>query len=175
MENRDRRRRQSRPRPAEPKIDGQPEIKDRVVNIRRCAKVVKGGRRFSFSALVVVGDEKGSVGYGLGKANEVADAIAKGIEAAKKALVRIPLQGTTIPHAIIGAYGSSRVLMKPAPPGTGVVAGGGVRAILEMAGVRDVYAKFIGSRNPLNGVRAGIEGLARVKEIQDSVRFRRRE
>ncbi len=175
MENRERRHRQSRPRPAAAKIDGQPEIKDRVVNIRRCAKVVKGGRRFSFSALVVVGDEKGSVGYGLGKANEVADAIAKGIEAAKKTLVRIPLRGTTIPHQIIGAFGSSRVLMKPAPPGTGVVAGGGVRAILEMAGVRDVYAKFIGSRNPLNGVRAGLEGLNRIKEIEDSVRFRRRE
>jgi small subunit ribosomal protein S5 len=144
-----------------------------VVNIRRCAKVVKGGRRFSFSALVVVGDEKGSVGYGLGKANEVADAIAKGIEAAKKNMFRVPLRGTSIPHPIIGKYGSSRVLMKPAPPGTGVVAGGGVRAILEMAGVKDVYAKFIGSRNPLNGVRAGIEGLTRIKEIQDSVRFRR--
>ena len=144
-----------------------------MVNIRRCAKVVKGGRRFSFSAVVVVGDEKGSVGYGLGKANEVADAIAKGIEAAKKNMFRVPLRGTSIPHPIIGKYGSSRVLMKPAPPGTGVVAGGGVRAILEMAGVKDVYAKFIGSRNPLNGVRAGIEGLTRIKEIQDSVRFRR--
>lgn len=175
MENRERRHRQPRPKPAEARTDGQPELRDRVVNIRRCAKVVKGGRRFSFSALVVVGDEKGSVGFGLGKANEVADAIAKGIDAAKKTLVRIPLRGTTIPHPIIGAYGSSRVIMKPAPPGTGVVAGGGVRAILEMAGVRDVYAKFIGSRNPLNGVRAGIEGLNRIKEIQDSVRFRRRE
>jgi len=173
VDNRQRRQRPARPKPIVKETDGQPELRDRVVNIRRCAKVVKGGRRFSFSALVVVGDEKGSVGYGLGKANEVADAIAKGIEAAKKNMFRVPLRGTSIPHSIIGEYGSSRVLMKPAPPGTGVVAGGGVRAILEMAGVKDVYAKFIGSRNPLNGVRAGIEGLTRIKEIQDSVRFRR--
>lgn len=149
------------------------ELVDRIVSIRRCAKVVKGGRRFNFSALVVVGDGAGRVGFSLGKANEVAEAIAKGIEAAKKSLIEIDfLRGTTIPYQVIGEYGASRVLLKPAPPGTGVVAGGGVRALLELAGIKDIYAKTLGSRNPFNSIRAGLDGLERIRRREATHRVR---
>lgn len=149
-----------------------PELIDRVVYVHRCAKVVKGGRRFSFNALMVVGDEDSRVGYGLGKANEVAEAIRKGIEVAKKNLVKISRQNSTISHEIIGQYGAARVLLKPAPPGTGIVAGGGVRVMLELSGIKDIYAKALGSRNPLNLVRAGLEGLDRIFRQSEAYRMR---
>ena len=151
------------------------DLKEKVVDIRRVAKVTKGGKRFHFTALAVVGNEDGVIGAALGKSNEVPDAIRKAMEKAKKSLVRVPRQGSTIPHEVIGEHVSSNVMLKPASPGTGVIAGGAVRAVVELAGIHDVLSKVVGSTNPLNVVMAAVNGLLMLRMPEEVARARGKE
>src|SRR6188768_3202972 len=158
------------------KIDAsQLDLKDTVVNISRVTKVVKGGKNLSFSALVVVGDGQGIVGFGVGKAKEVPSAIKKGIEAAKKMLIKVPLEGTTVPHPVLGRFGAGQVLLKPAPEGTGIIAGGGVRAVVESCGISNVLTKSVGSANPHNVVRATFQALSELRDPRAVRRMRGKE
>lgn len=147
-------------------------LAEKVVHITRVAKVVKGGRRFGFRAVVVVGDQQGRVGVGVGRARGVPEAIRKGIEKAKRSMIEVPLVGTTIPHQVLSKYGAAKVLLKPAAPGTGVIAGGGVRAVVEAAGVKDILSKSLGSANILNVVKATLEGLRQLKSVKEEAKRR---
>lgn len=158
--NRDRNRDQNR------------DVTEKLIKLNRVAKVVKGGRRFSFSALVVVGDRKGHVGYGFGKANDVSEAIRKGVDRAKKSMVQVPMKGVTLPHRIQGEFKSAKVLMKPAAPGTGIIAGGPVRAVMEVSGVQDILSKSLGSQNALNIVKAVFEGFDRILDARQVAKNR---
>ena len=148
------------------------EFKEKLVAVNRVSKTVKGGRNMRFSALVVIGDEKGRVGYGMGKAVEIPEAIRKAVEDAKKHLVTVPIVGTTIPHEVIGKYGTGKVVLKPAPEGSGVIAGGPARAVIEQAGIKDIVTKSYGTNNPINVVKATVEGLSRLKTIEEVARLR---
>ncbi|RKX96883.1 MAG: 30S ribosomal protein S5 [Spirochaetes bacterium] len=150
----------------------QEEFTEKLVKLNRVAKVVKGGRRFSFTALVVVGDKKGHVGIGYGKANEVSDAIRKGVEKAKRNIVKINIKKNTIPHEVIGEFKSAEVIMKPASPGTGIIAGGAVRAVVEQAGIKDILTKSLGSNNPINLVKATMDGLMKLMDIKHIMELR---
>jgi len=147
------------------------ELKERIINVARVAKVVTGGRRFSFSALVAVGDEKGFVGFGLGKANEVPEAIAKATEQAKKNMVQVPLLGSSIPHDVVGSFGAAEVVLRPASEGTGVIAGGAARIMLELAGVKDVLSKSLGTTNPHNLARATVDALLRLRDPEERIQI----
>ena len=148
------------------------EFKEELVAVNRVSKTVKGGRNMRFSALVVIGDEKGRVGYGMGKAVEIPEAIRKAVEDAKKHLVTVPIVGTTIPHEVIGKYGTGKVVLMPAPEGSGVIAGGPARAVIEQAGIKDIVTKSYGTNNPINVVKATVEGLSRLKTIEEVARLR---